>query len=86
MPIEYVLLRDRSCPLAYCPKCGDAPFQPFMRGQVRSGWRAFWHAPAWSLICSHCKRIVGHEETGLDVVDDTLRRRLYEFVAGLRRV
>jgi hypothetical protein len=61
MPVEYVILKDRPSPLDHCPKCGDTPFVPFMRGQVYSGARATWHRPAWCVICDACKEIVGYE-------------------------
>jgi hypothetical protein len=61
MPIEYLILKDRRPPLDACPKCGDKPFAPFLRGQVKSYWRALWHRPSWCVICTACKEIVAYE-------------------------
>ncbi len=45
--------------MAECPKCGAAPFEHFMRGQVRAPfWRGWWRR---CVICRNCKRIVGYE-------------------------
>ena len=67
MPIEVLTLRDRAVPLAACPKCRTAPFDPFLRGQVQRGERPWWR-PLWgpkrpycALICWTCKEIVGWE-------------------------
>lgn len=65
MPIEYVLLKDAPAPLRECPKCGSAPFEPFMRGQVQSAWRKAFRRPYCSVICASCKEIVGHETPSL---------------------
>ncbi len=67
MPIETRLLAGKPSPLAACPKCGAAPFEPFMRGQVqrspRPWWRPFWgpRRAYCALICWSCKNIVGYE-------------------------
>lgn len=74
MPIEASLLRDAPSPLDCCPKCGDEPLRPFMRGQVQRGlirtlWDAFKnrHDPLvpkfryCAVICWGCKEIVGYE-------------------------
>lgn len=61
MPIEYVLLKDAPAPIAACPKCGGAPFHPFLRGQVQSMWRKMFFLPYCCVICVRCKEIVGYE-------------------------
>lgn len=69
MPIEAVILDALPSPLACCPKCGDAPFRPFLRGQVQRwpyGWRTLWlplgePRSYCALICWACKEIVGYE-------------------------
>lgn len=72
MPIEYTQLKDKPSPLRSCPKCGDYPFRPFLRGQVARGKygvrlkRAFPFVEVYprdycALICWRCKEIVGYE-------------------------
>jgi len=64
MPAEYLILKDAPSPIASCPKCGEKPFRPFMRGQVQRWpfrW-LFWGRRAYcALICWKCKDIVGYE-------------------------
>jgi hypothetical protein len=74
MPAEYLILKDRVAPIERCPQCGAYPFDCFMRGMVRNGWRAFWGRPCWCVICSTCKEIVGYEHPD---PRPTLRRALY---------
>jgi hypothetical protein len=50
-------------PINRCPKCGAAPFRPFLRGQFKSIWRTIRRRACWALICSNCEQIVGYEET-----------------------
>lgn len=61
MPIEHQLLEHRPVPLASCPFCYAQPFDPFMRGMIKNGWRDLWYKPAWCLICARCKQIAGYE-------------------------
>jgi len=61
MPIEYTVLQEAPCPLAFCPACGDMPFDPMMRGMVqrsRFKWIIGPTQPYCALICSKCKRLV----------------------------
>jgi hypothetical protein len=56
-----------------CPKCGEWPFRPFLRGMfyrsfrwrdVPAMLRAWWRREYWptsTLICWGCKEIVGYE-------------------------
>ncbi len=68
MPWEYGALADARVPLEACPKCGAAPFVPFLRGVVqrlpRPWWRPFWGPTRayCALICRTCKAIVGYED------------------------
>lgn len=64
MPIECTLLKDAPVALTKCPKCGAAPFVPFMRGSIqrmKRKWGFLWKQPYCTLICSTCQEIVGHE-------------------------
>lgn len=64
MPIEYCQLEHAPCPLAFCPACGDKPFDPFLRGMVQRSkrkWLVGPKQPYCALICSKCKEIVGYE-------------------------
>ncbi len=69
MPIEATLLDGAPVSLASCPRCGDSPFNPFLRGQVQRwpySWRTLWlpvgpARPCCALICWGCKDIVGYE-------------------------
>ena len=69
MQIEAMELKDAPRPIDVCPKC-DAPFDPFMRGQVQRWpwpWWKLWlpigkPRPYCALICWHCKEIVGYEK------------------------
>jgi hypothetical protein len=67
MPIEALLLDTKASPLARCPRCGDQPFDPFMRGQVQRSPRSLFSWPPFryrrycALICWACKNIVGYE-------------------------
>lgn len=64
MPIECRLLENAPVPIRYCPKCHDAPFVPFMRGQVQRSKRFLVIGPKrpyCALICEWCKHIVGWE-------------------------
>jgi hypothetical protein len=69
MPVEALLLDALPAPLASCPKCGDAPLRPFMRGQVQRSaysWRTLWlpiggPRPYCAVICWGCKEIIGYE-------------------------
>lgn len=67
-PIEAELLRGATSPLAACPECGVAPFDPFLRGQVQRHPWPWWDIfnlttprPYCALICWKCKDIVGYE-------------------------
>jgi len=62
MPVEYMQLLRKAVPIARCPKCGDSPFRPFLRGQVQNAWRKFFRRPYCVLICALCKEIVGYEK------------------------
>ncbi len=55
------MIQRNEIPISICPRCGFL-FLPFLRGQVRSYWRRWLGLPSWSLICSRCKSIVGHEK------------------------
>lgn len=65
LPIEYLQLADKDVPIAFCPKCGDKPFDPFLRGMVQRSVRKWWFfgppRPYCALICSKCKEIVSYE-------------------------
>lgn len=63
MPIECILLEGRGVSLANCPKC-EAPFEPFLRGQIQRSRRKWLIGPKrhyCALICRGCKEIVGWE-------------------------
>jgi hypothetical protein len=62
MPVEYALLENQPVTLKCCPRCGDAPFYPFMRGLVQNWWRKLFRRPYCCLICAECKEIVGYED------------------------
>ena len=75
MPIECTKLRHCREPFMVCPACGR-PFRSFMRGQVQKmGWSLLWERfLAWyhrrpisycALICTACKKLVGHEPCSL---------------------
>lgn len=57
-------LQSQAVEFGRCPSC-DAPFYPFLRGQVqRRSWPLwpFWKLrPYCAVICSACKNIVGWE-------------------------
>jgi hypothetical protein len=63
-PVEVTQLESQAIPFGRCPQC-DAPFYPFLRGQVqRRAWPLwpFWKMRAYcALICRECKNIVGWE-------------------------
>lgn len=65
MPSEYLLLKNKPVPFAFCPRCGDAPFEPFLRGQVqrfKRKWLGFGPPQDYcALICYKCKNVVGYE-------------------------
>lgn len=70
MPIEVLTRAGEPAPLEQCPRCGAAPFVPFLRFMVArdtlSPWRALLRLcgkarPAFALICHECKDIVGYE-------------------------
>jgi hypothetical protein len=65
MPIESLLLRDKPVKFLRCPKCGDEPFEPFLRGQVqRTQHKYLGFGPRQdycALICWKCKEVVGYE-------------------------
>jgi hypothetical protein len=64
MPIESAVLLYQPSPIERCPRCGVAPFEPFLRGQVQRGrWSLLKLEirPYCTLICSACKEIVGYE-------------------------
>jgi len=70
MPVEAILLQAQWIPFRECPKCGAAPFEPFLRGQIQRGlfgqlWAWMRGDPNWrgycALICSACKETVGYE-------------------------
>jgi hypothetical protein len=81
MPAEYLILKNRVAPIERCPDCGAYPFDCFMRGMVKSYWRAFWGRPCWCVICSQCKEIVGYE---LACPRNSLRRTLYDIFTSFR--
>lgn len=63
MPIESAQLEGKPSKLTNCPKC-DAPFEPFLRGQVQRSarkWIIGPRQPYCALICRACKEIVGFE-------------------------
>lgn len=62
MPVEYEYLINRPVPLDRCPRCGDRPFDPFLRGMVQNWWRRLRGKPYCALVCSKCKERVGYEE------------------------
>jgi len=69
MPAEVLLLEGQPSPITACPKCGDSPFRPFLRGQVQRwpySWRTLWlpigpMRDYCALICWSCKEIIGYE-------------------------
>jgi hypothetical protein len=66
MPLECVILERSPVPISKCPRCGAAPFRPFLRGTVQRLWRPWWKfwgsiRPYCAVICSDCKDIVGYE-------------------------
>ena len=69
MTNEYAQLHHARKPFAQCPRCGQLPFTPFLRGLVQRPARS-WYSP-WkkrpycAVICYHCKNIVGYEAPGM---------------------
>lgn len=70
---DYINLQMAPVALERCPQCGDTPFRPFLRGQVRRGGvaevgerflaRLQDRLPqVHTVICARCKEVVGHED------------------------
>lgn len=96
MPLKNAYTELVSAPviLKVCPRCGEEPFQPFMRGQVhRDMFRALAErflartqkrsAQCWTLICRRCKEIVAYED---DAGNSVSSERLNEKDAEARRL
>jgi hypothetical protein len=88
MPIECVTLEGRPVPINKCPKCGAAPFLPFIRGTVQRRKNKFFFFQPWdycALICSSCKAIVGYESPPKLVFDSaTVYAKEYCRICGER--
>jgi hypothetical protein len=87
MPLEAIALLMQDPKFATCPKCGAAPFTPFMRGQVqrsrwwsRAGIVALVTGQPWdycAVICGDCKELVGWERPiDLDALLDKYERHV----------
>jgi len=61
MSSGYTQLKGEPEPFETCPACGFTPFRAFCRGQFQRWVFRFLQWPHFTVICSECKEIVGHE-------------------------